>query len=613
MGYWPEQYFVSIEEPKIPFWKQVKGYVTEITVGSKKGATVPVQIGKSKCNALVDTGASKSVMCEEYFQQLMLPDLKQIYNIDIKSASGNKIKTIGITQCTFSIGEHSYTYDFVLCKNLSRPFILGIDFLRQHLIDTCLSPSGKLGLRNHKTILIESLETSLSGFLIHTRNCVEIPGRHIIVLDVKVNPTEEHLGQMYNVQQNMILQNEYPALVTVPTLHKIETLKPTKIQYILINFAKENVFLPKGELLGSLEPLEENIQKIVTSTSMEMMSIEEEENQNTEVEEVEKKFITSPAEVEVHQKINLQDAKITEEDLQQFKKLCEEYDDILSKDSTGIGRTPLVTMEIDTGDSPPITQRPYNLPLKHSDWVQRELDTLEKAGVIIRSVSPWASPIVIVPKKTEPGEPPRRRLCVDYRALNNLLPTVQKVGSKAKGVLTLVPLPKIDEMYAKLKGSFIFSMFDMRSGYHHVALSPESQAKLAFVIGGPHGHKFEFKVCPAQAPAYFQRLVDEVLRGLPFAFGYLDDILIFSPNIKTHLEHIKILFDRLRKANLKLKESKCTLLKKHVQYLGHLISGEGIEPIPEKLDNIKNMPASRTSKEIKQFLGLIGYYRKFIP
>ena len=547
---------MSVKEPKIPFWKQVKGYVTEVTVGSTKGVSVPVQLGKSRCNALVDTGASKSVMSEEYFQQLMLPDLKQIYNIDIKSASGNKIKTIGITQCTFSIGKHTYTCDFVVCKNLSRHFILGIDFLRQHLIDTCWLPSSKFGLRKHKTILIESLETSLSGFLIHTRSRVEISGRHIIVLDVKVNPTEEHLGQMYNVQQNMILQNEYPALITVPTVHKIDTLKPIKIPYILINFAKENVFLPKGELLGNLEPLEENVQKIITSTSIEMMSIEEEENQNTEVGEVEKKFITSPADVEVHQKVNLQDAEVTEEDLQQFRRLCAEYDDIFLKDSTDIHRTPLVTMEIDTGDSPPITQRPYNLPLKHSDWVQRELDTLEKAGVVTRSVSPWASPIVIVPKKTEPGEPPRRRLYVDYRALNNLLPTVQKVGSKAKGVLTLVPLPKIDEICAKLKESFIFSTFDMRSGYHHVALSVESQVESAFVIGGPHGGKFQFKVCPfglAQTLTYFQRLVDEVLRGLPFAFGYLDNILIFSPDIKTHLEHIKVLFHQLRKANLKLK------------------------------------------------------------
>ena len=128
-------------------------------------------------------------------------------------------------------------------------------------------------------------------------------------------------------------------------------------------------------------------------------------------------------------------------------------------------------MDIDTGDSPPISQKPYNVPLKHADWVQRELATLEKAGVITRSVSPWPSPIVIVPKKAEkkePGEPPRRRLCVDYRAINKLLTTVQKVGSKAKGVLTLVPLSKIDEIIAKLKGSTVYSTFDMRSGYCHM-------------------------------------------------------------------------------------------------------------------------------------------------
>ena len=105
-------------------------------------------------------------------------------------------------------------------------------------------------------------------------------------------------------------------------------------------------------------------------------------------------------------------------------------------------------MEIDTGDSPPITQRPYILPLKHATWVQKELEILEKAGVIVRSVSPWASPIVIVPKRTDPGEPPKRRLCLYYQTVNSLLPPIKKAFSKAKGVLTLVPLPKIDEIYA---------------------------------------------------------------------------------------------------------------------------------------------------------------------
>ena len=121
-------------------------------------------------------------------------------------------------------------------------------------------------------------------------------------------------------------------------------------------------------------------------------------------------------------------------------------------DSSDIGKTPLIEMEIDTGDSPPITQRPYTLPLKHATWLQKELEILEKAGVILRSVSPWASPIAVVPKRTALGG---GRLCVDYQTVNSLLPPVKKAFSKAKGVLTLVPLPKIDEIYSQLKGSKI--------------------------------------------------------------------------------------------------------------------------------------------------------------
>ena len=249
-----------------------------------------------------------------------------------------------------------------------------------------------------------------------------------------------------------------------------------------------------------------------------------------------------------------------------------------STDSGDIGKTPLLEVEIDTGDSLPITQKPYTLPLKHTAWVQRELEILEKAGVIVRSVSPWASPIVVVPKRTAPGEPPKHRLCVDYRALNSLLPPVKKAFSKAKGILTLVPLPKIDEIYARLKGSNIYSTFDMRSGYYHMVLSKESRPKSAFISSFG---KWEFKRCPfglAQAPAYFQRLINEVLSGLTFAFGYLDDILVYSPDMETHLEHLRKLFIKLREADLKLKEVKCNFLKKHIQYLGHIVFWKRYNP-----------------------------------
>ena len=159
----------------------------------------------------------------------------------------------------------------------------------------------------------------------------------------------------------------------------------------------------------------------------------------------------------------------------------------------------------------------------------------------MRSVSPWASPIVIVPKRTVMGEPPKRRLHVDYWAVNSLLPPVKKAFSKAKGVLTLVPLPKIDEIYARLKGSKIYSIFDVRSGYYHMTLSEESRPKTPFVSSF---RKWEFKRYPfglAQAPAYFQRLVNEVLSGLTFAFGYLDDILVFSSDMESHLKHLRLI------------------------------------------------------------------------
>ena len=176
--------------------------------------------------------------------------------------------------------------------------------------------------------------------------------------------------------------------------------------------------------MGFMQSQSLDISEITTETSTEPSPILLEEDNDIEglkeqkkkitLEYTEKKFITSPADIDVHRKVDLQDADITEEQQNAFKELCDEYKDIFSTDSSNIGKTPLIEMEIDTGDSPPITQRPYTLPLKHATWVQKELEILEKAGVIVRSVSPWASPIVIVPKRTALGEPPKRRLCVDY-------------------------------------------------------------------------------------------------------------------------------------------------------------------------------------------------------
>ena len=131
-------------------------------------------------------------------------------------------------------------------------------------------------------------------------------------------------------------------------------------------------------------------------------------------------FIFSPADVPGPCKVQLQDKDITTDIRQKFEELCEEYGEAFSKNNEDIGRTKLVKMDIDTGDSPPVSSRPYTLSLKHYEWVQREIEFLEHAGVITKSVSKWARPIVIVPKKSAPGEPPKRRLCVDFRKVNEL-------------------------------------------------------------------------------------------------------------------------------------------------------------------------------------------------
>ena len=135
-----------------------------------------------------------------------------------------------------------------------------------------------------------------------------------------------------------------------------------------------------------------------------------------------------------------------------------------------------------------------------------------------------------------------------------------------------------------------------------MVLFEESRPKTAFVSSFG---KWEFKRCPfglAQTQAYFQRLVNEVLSGLTFAFGYLDDILVFSPDMESLLEHLRLLFKRLRSADLKLKEVKCNFLKKHIQYLGHIVSGEDMTPIPEKLDSIQKMLPPKTPKKLNNFL-----------
>ena len=357
MGYKPETYFTSIERNDIPLWKHIKGYVTVVSVRTTTNASVPIQGGNSKYNVLIDTGATRSVISESCYRNLMLPTPKQVYNIDVRSASGNRLKTIGMTECVFSLGKQPYTYNSLVCKDLSRPMILGLDFLRANRIGTDWSQTGKFVLHQKDKVLVESLETYITGPRIYTKNHIDIPGRTLAILNVTVDIRKEHCNTTFNVKANRLLINGYHNLIAIPTIHNVKNTQNPVIPDVLVNHPTESVYLPKRELLGQLIPTDDEDNNIIPETiCADICHVYGNTDINEEEIEVGKKFITSPADVEVHRKVELQDADVSEEHRKQFKELCEEYNDIFSKDSGDLGRTPLVIMDIDTGDSPPISQ-----------------------------------------------------------------------------------------------------------------------------------------------------------------------------------------------------------------------------------------------------------------
>ena len=526
-----------------------------------------------------------------------MKDYDTIYHVT--DATGHSLEPVGALETTVKIGHNNYYIRFVVCKKLRRPCIIGVNFLQANRMVLKWTEKGHLQVTTEDDI-IHSIDTSTKDIKVSAQYGCDLPPRSLITVWARLPKEKLLTGMVYSFRKSEEFVTKHPNICIVEMLHNIDTSDYTLVPVTLINLGKDCKSIRRGDELGYLN-----------------VSLEDWGNDFSEigkVHEIEQKaFIVSPADVPRHRKTILGDKDLSKEEEEKFNTLCDTYSDIFSKGASDIGKTPLIIMDIDTGDSPPVCQKPYNLPLKHAEWVKQELEMLEKAGIISRSVSPWASPIVVVPKKSEPGEPPKKRLCVDYRVINSLLPTVNKAHSKAKGVLTLVPLPKIDEVYAKLRGASVFSAIDATSGYHHMELSEEAKPKSAFIT---QLDKFEFNRCPfglAQAPAYFQRLINKILVGIKFAFGYLDDILVFSPDVETHLIHLQVVFQRLREADLKLRKEKCSFFKRNIQYLGHIISEHGIEPVPEKLESIKNMPAPKTPKEVKQFLGLAGYYRKFVP
>jgi transposase InsO family protein len=260
-------------------------------------------------------------------------------------------------------------------------------------------------------------------------------------------------------------------------------------------------------------------------------------------------------------------------------------------------KTPPVTLHIKP-DAIPRYNKSRTIPIALQNSFHEEILHLQDCGIISKvPYSQWASAVVIV---TKPGG--KLRLCGDYKATCN--PALEKVE---------YALPIVQDIFAKLCGSCVFSTLDLAAAYNQVAIAPESRCLTT--ISTPMG-LFEYSVLPfgvCTAPSIFQQVIDTVLQGLPRTYGYLDDIIIGGTSEQDHWDNLNLVLERLLSFGIKLNRNKCTFLQSEVEYLGHRISGEGIKPCPSKVQAIKNAPAPKDQKALRGFTGLLNYYGSFIP
>jgi len=291
------------------------------------------------------------------------------------------------------------------------------------------------------------------------------------------------------------------------------------------------------------------------------------------------------------------DSSISDPIRNQLRQLLWKHSHVFSKDENDLGWTDLVTHTIDTGDSRPIRQQLRRHPPAHQKEIDKQVSDFMERGVVESASSPWSSNVVLARKSDGTW-----RCCIDFRQLN----AVTRKDA--------YPLPKTDQCFDALAGSCLFSLIDLRSGYHQRALAPEDADKTAFVT---RRGIFRFKVFffgLTNAVATFQRLMDLVLSGLNFevCLVYVDDVIVFSITPEQHLERLEMVLKRFEGANLKLKPSKCHLMQTEICFLGHMISKDGIAADPEKIRLILDWPTLGNLREVRSFLGLAGYYRRFV-
>ena len=523
---------------------------------------------------LIDTGAAVTLLRQDVWSQIATctSELKPWPGPPLVSAGGTPLTIHGCTCMTLQLGGRDIQTKMVVVSPLTSEAILGIDFLQaqQALIDL---GRGTLQLRRSGCDILLDAPTPTKYFTGTQQVCIsstiEIPPRVIMTVCAHFETPVDGVWLLEEAT------DKQPRLTVGRAI--VEPLS-TDVPVCVLNVSDEPVTLYAGTVVATLQPVE-----LPTGVNAA------DQGASPEVDSEKRKLLW--------QLVEGCSTSLSTGERDTFYSLLLKHADVFASSTADLGRTDKVRHRIDTGTAHPVRQPVRRISPHCREEVKTLLDQMLARGVVEPSSSPWASPIVLVRKKDGSA-----RFCIDYRKLN-------EVTRK-----DAYPLPRIDVTLDTLHGSHWFTTLDLLSGYWQVEVEEADREKTAFCT--PEG-LYQFRVMPfglCNAPASFQRLMDLVLSGLQWSqcLVYLDDIIVLGRSFEEHIQNLNVVFQRLQEAGLRLKPAKCAFFREEVQYLGHVISRQGVATDPDKVAKVVTWPVPKSRREVQQFIGFANYYRRFI-
>ncbi|GBM27783.1 Retrovirus-related Pol polyprotein from transposon 297 [Araneus ventricosus] len=546
---------------RLPFLNKApeEGLKVSALCGGRNGLYLEGSICGIPCLMLVDTGANVTLVSTDLAQKLKGNFVYTAPNISLKTATGEKAEIHGKLDAAIECGSRKFQHK-IYVADITDPCILGLDFLQKFNFMVDLEKNEIRTGGEEIPLFSASAEDSKLCTVLAKEKTI-IPARS----ECLIQGVPEASGKFRYAVTDFPSEVSQKGVLVAATL---VDLKKGAIPVRVLNLDHKPKTIDKGTVIATCEPVVDIVARPQEfSESLRLPSILE----------------------------NLEG--LNEEQRTAVKELLQEFQNLFSTSDSDVGRCNMTQHRINTGNHPPIKQYPRRLPLAKKEEAERLVKEMVDNGIIEESSGPWASPIVLVKKKDG-----STRFCVDYRKLNEIT------------IKDSYPLPGIDDTLDALNGSQWFSTLDLKSGYWQVEIQPEDKEKTAFTTGQG---LWQFKVMPfglCNAPATFERLMETVLRGLTSeaCLVYLDDIIIVGRTFQEHLNNIRKVFQRLQKANLKLSPKKCRFFRKEVSYLGHIISADGVKTDPEKTKAVVDWPRPETVHDLRSFLGLCTYYRRFV-